>query len=155
LYRIFQSKHILICSIKKALIGSLIGAFLFNDVSAYALAPEIRLSKPQFREEFKAGYASLANWAANRFIERYLVTRHDGKQRNSVVITNALGAHVKQEFMVVSIPGLQKNTGQAGLVGTGRLRGLPVLYMDDAYYYDQAAIEKTARDYMPGGTGRP
>ncbi|MDD5440141.1 MAG: hypothetical protein PHS37_08150, partial [Candidatus Omnitrophica bacterium] len=47
--------------------------------------------------------------------------------------------------MVVSIPGLLKNTGQIGHVGLGRANGLPVAYMDSGYFFNQGEIEKAVR----------
>ena len=147
------------------------------------LAPESRLARPEFKEIYKVGYTLLANEAVNEYIEKYLVSRYIGKKiewitdndvrefrkggrkdltllvekwwKNGIAVNGAEDEKVTQEYMVVSIPGLLKNTSQIGHLGLGRMNGLPVVYMDDGYYYDQAAIEKAIKDGPRGrGAGR-
>ncbi|MDP2913293.1 MAG: hypothetical protein Q8N91_04725, partial [Candidatus Omnitrophota bacterium] len=173
MYRLYQSKNIIICSIKKALIGSLIGAFLFNDV-AYAsdyqnLAPKLRLPQEKFKEIFRDGYERLREKAVDNHIAKTILCRVTGRKYNEITsididslgtveITKYFrtrrdrvridhgGKTVWQDILIVADPDLFAFRGQFAKLGLWKWNGLPVIWIDEKFYYDQDKLEEAAAE---------
>lgn len=128
---------------------TLIGAFCATNVFASApeisidsqtLSPEIRLSQEQFKERYFAHVTVLAHRAVNEYIGSQI-------QKAGLDALRSRKDHVwindrtKKEILIVSIPGLLKNTGQFAHVGLGRKNGMPVIYVDRDYFYNASVID--------------
>ncbi|MDP8298494.1 MAG: hypothetical protein P9L88_01115 [Candidatus Tantalella remota] len=104
------------------------------------LSPELRLTQDAFRERYLASATTLAHRATNDYIHKQIPK--DGlaslKTRGDFVWVNDKD---KQTITIVSIPDLLRNTGQFAHVGLGRKNGMPVIYVDDDYFYNEAVVE--------------
>ncbi len=115
-------------------------------VSANTLAPELRLSRPEFKEEYIIGRTLLANRAVNKFTGDYIretLSLQAGQLGDLSLLPQYKTESVEIapngekriiEIPVVGIPGLLKNTGQFGHVGLGKWNNIPVKYIDSAYF---------------------
>ncbi|MDD5439790.1 MAG: hypothetical protein PHS37_06370, partial [Candidatus Omnitrophica bacterium] len=166
------------CLFRKAVALLVAIVFLIDSTFGWAgdsLAPQTRMTMPQFQKAFQAGYTKLTHQAVNEYIEKYFASISLGRElrfitpddilqfksnvkkdltellpkdrwwKTTMPVTLDDGWHEDTEIMVVSIPGLLKNTGQIGHVGLGRANGLPVAYMDSGYFFNQGEIEKAVR----------
>ena len=103
----------------------LVFSFVYSDI-AFALSPKLALTKPEFTQDYKVSYTLLAHEAVNKYIKDALIK----------------GPALKIEGIFIKVPGLLKNTGQVAHVGLGRTYGMPIVYIDTKYFYDQ-----TIRDH--------
>ncbi len=103
------------------------------------LAPELRMTRTEFREKYLASFTLLAHEAVNEHI-RGQINKYgfDGlpSRKDHVLISGTR----KQDILIVSVPELLKNTGQIGHVGLGSRNGVPVVYVDSRYFYNERVI---------------
>jgi DNA-binding transcriptional regulator YdaS (Cro superfamily) len=113
--------------------------FTFSGIS-WALAPEARLARTEFQEQYLAHSTLLAHKAVNEYIESIISEAgiNTLKHREDFV---PVSEGVRQHILIVAIPGLLKNTGQFAHVGLGRKNGMPVIYADEKYYYNEDVIQ--------------
>ncbi|MDD5439664.1 MAG: hypothetical protein PHS37_05720, partial [Candidatus Omnitrophica bacterium] len=126
---------------KKILIGIVAGAFLLNSTVSSALAPESRLDRTTFRQEFEKGYKILSHAAVNDYIRSQIVSAGgfgELRQRPDKV---RVGPE-KVDIIVAAIPGLFAKCGQFAHVGLGKWNGKPVIYIDAKFYYDEATVRE-------------
>ncbi|GEM_PF-4949022 len=161
--------------LKKAIAAILAVAFLFNDI-AFAgdfqnLAPKSSLTIVEFKERFAKGYDVLRHEAFNGYIAKYIASRVknigldkvkkediDGigkvditqflETRTDVVRVDIDGMKVWQDILIAAVPDLFANRGQFAGVGLGRWNGMPVIYVDKLFYYDESKI-RSAKDEIP------
>jgi Glucan phosphorylase len=100
-------------------------SFVYSDI-AFALAPKLALTKPEFTQDYKVSYTLLAHEAVNKYIKDALIK----------------GPTLKIDGIFIKVPELLKNTGQVAHVGLGSTYGRPIVYIDAKYFYDQ-----TIRDH--------
>ncbi len=147
-----------ITPIKKAVCLIMIGVFLCTDTLTWAasspsaqtdtFAPPLRLTQEEFRDKYLAYSTLLSHEAANKFIGNYISSKQkiEGDitsltQYSSDKVDVKVGAITEeQEIHIVGVEGLLKNTGQLAHVGLGRRNGIPVIYVDSKYFYNEDVI---------------
>lgn len=123
------------------------GIFLFNTTIGYALSPESRLTRPQFKESYFERYMVLSHEAANKFIGEYLqnlLSTNDKAKINIEELSQGVLRHrtdEKENILIVGIPDLLKKIGQPGHIGLSKWNNRPTVYIDIQYFYDQAVLE--------------
>ena len=148
MYNIIRSKNNMTKIVKKALIGILVGAFLFNDI-AYAvdyqnLAPKLRMTLPQFKESFKLGYILLSHEVVNNYI-RSQIEEAGGIERLASRPDTING---KTDIRIVSIRDLFVKTGQLAHVGLGKHQGMPIIYIDSKFLYDEEKLKAAKEEIL-------
>ncbi|HNX91195.1 MAG TPA: hypothetical protein PKG81_05015, partial [Candidatus Omnitrophota bacterium] len=153
--------------LKRALAAFVAWAFLFNSIVGWAqeegllsrmtrnvadpsrpaddddLAPQLRSTLPEFKENYKIGCTILAHKAVNEYIAKHIPAGGIDELNPAPdnVPTSYNGRTEEQAIRIVSIPGLLKNTGQLAHVGLGRKNGMPVIYIDENYFYNDTVRE--------------
>jgi protein-L-isoaspartate(D-aspartate) O-methyltransferase len=134
--------------LKKALASILVGAFLFNDVAIAAdyqnLAPQSRLTLEQFKQQFKDGYLLLSHEVVNNYI-REVIMQAGGfdklEPRHDTI-------NSKVNILIVPIAGLFIKMGQFAHVGLGKYNGMPVIYIDKKFFYDEEKLKNAKEEIL-------
>jgi len=103
------------------------------------LSPRLRVTLDDFRERFLDGYNILSHRAVNAYIT--IRRAHLNIETAYKPHGSAVRRAERQNILIVPVRGLLKNTGQLTHIGLGRAQGIPILYIDSNYSYDDALIK--------------
>ncbi|NQT06376.1 MAG: hypothetical protein HQ575_02440 [Candidatus Omnitrophica bacterium] len=113
------------------------------------------MKEKEFLEKYELGYDILAHKAFDEYVAKAIedkarkkgLRKKDGKYEDITKILKTRPDRVNgQAILIASIPGLLKNTGQAGGVGLGKWNGKPVAYLDSKLFYDQRTLTKLLKN---------
>ncbi len=133
--------------LQRAIVVILILSF-FSSTCCYGLAPELRATIDEFKEQYLVRSTLIAHDAVNAYIKLKINPSSLPKIditalpqcRSDRIISISKGLEFNQDILIVGIDGLLKNTGQLAHVGLGRKNSQPVIYIDSRYFYDEDVL---------------
>lgn len=121
--------------------------FLYNSI-AFALAPKLGLTQPEFEEDYLIRSTLLASDALDKYVNSQINPNGAGhvilsalKLYRSDKIKIKIGQiEEEQEIAIIGIPGLLKNRGQLAKICIGQYDGMPVIFVDSNYFLNEMVI---------------
>ena len=114
----------------KAIAITVMCLLLLNDL-AFALAPNLASSSPEFREEF-------SRIAVYDYIRGKINPQN--RRRTDRVAAEIDDRTITQEIAIIGIDGLMKHTAIRAFTALEKKSGVPVIYVDPRYFNDESIL---------------
>ena len=150
MYSLLKSKNDTAQIVKKALIGILIGAFLFNDI-AYAtdyknLAPWKVANSPEFEREFKEGVEAVAM----RYIDQYIQGVGGFNELKDTYEDSISEGAEGIKITIAPIPGVTKKFNLYTCIDFDKYSNRPIIFIDYGHRYDDKIIREAKEKIRSG-----
>ncbi|MFC1590362.1 hypothetical protein ACFL42_02570, partial [Candidatus Omnitrophota bacterium] len=140
-------------SAKRIVASILTITFLFQSTISYALSPDLRLMRSEFKDRYLARHALEKHQLINEYISSKIPPEGITQLqcRPDKIPVKVKGRTVKKNALIVAIPGLLDKTGEFAHVGLGTQNGKPVIYLDEEcfarifvdkrFYYNEDVLQ--------------